>query len=121
MENEEHTQSDASDLPAGVEDELREKHGKLITFTADGFGPFAFKRATQATHDKLVNQLSDSKEKSQAIRTFVLNCMVFPRDTDSGKPTYSTGRALFEAMPAAPSDLAEAIQELPGKLNLKKR
>ncbi len=120
MSDEEQECVEESDLPDGVEDELKTKYGPLITLDAGALGAFAFKRASQAVHEKLVNELADSKEKAQAIRSFALNCLVYPVDAN-GKPDYSAGRALFEASPGAPSELLEAIQGLAAKLTLKKR
>ncbi len=119
MSEEIEAEAQESLLPEGVEDDLKRKHGSLITFEVGG-QPYAFHRASQSVHDRFLNTVVDTKEKAQAQRTFVVSCLAYPTDAQD-KPDYKSARSLFEMMPTAVGELFEAIQELPGKLDLKKR
>lgn len=119
MANEEEQSTEESPLPNGKAEELRENHGPIIAFDAGSLGAFAFCAATQVANDRMVNKVAGSFEKAQALREFVLSCLVWPLDSN-GKPDYAAARALFQASPQLPSDLLEPIQELAPKFELKK-
>ncbi len=108
-------------LPEGVAADLKSKHGPILAFVVEGFGPFAFHKPTQAVNDRLVNKAngSGSEEKSQAMREFVLSCLCWPV-TDAGVPNHNAARALFEASPGIPQELLPEIQELAPSIDIKK-
>ncbi len=108
-----------SPLPEGVAEELRERHGPIIAFDARAMGPFAFKAASQAVHERMVNKMANEDEKAQALREYVASCMCYPVGED-GKPEYKKVHALFQAAPQLPTDLLEGIQGLAPKFDIKK-
>ena len=108
-----------SPLPDGVAEDLHGKHGPVVAFDAGQLGAFAFRGASQAATDRIVNKVADSFEKAQALREFVLTCLCYPVDT-AGKPDYAAARALFEAAPGLPADLLSEIQDLAPKFDIKK-
>lgn len=108
-----------SPLPEGVMADLKSKHGPVLAFEVEGFGAFAFHKPSQAVNDRVLNKAADSSEKAQAVREFALSCLCWPV-TDSGKPDYKAARALFEALPDAPTDLLPELKDLAPKINIKK-
>lgn len=120
-EEEELSEVEESDLPEGVEDDLKSQYGKLVTFNSGALGAFAFRRMPQVVNDRLNNEAADSKDKMQAIRTAVLSCLVYPVVEGSGKPDFAAARAVFEAAPDMPVELVSEIKDLAPKFKIKKR
>ncbi len=108
-----------SPLPEGVAEELRDKHGAIIAFDAGAFGMFAFRSASQAIHERMVNKMANEDEKAQALREYVAGCLCYPTDPN-GKPDYKAFAALCQAAPALPTDLLSEIQGLAPKFDIKK-
>lgn len=109
-------------LPEGVEDDLRTRFGNLLVFEVDHLGVFAFKRATQATNDRLIDKMTDDKNsKSAAIREFAASSQVWPRNEATDKPDWAKVTELFAYVPHLPQDLLQEIRDLSPKVDLKKR
>ncbi len=108
-----------SPLPEGVADGLREQHGPIVAFEAGAMGAFAFRAASQAVHERMINKMASSDEKAQALREYCASCLCYPVAAD-GKPDYKQVHTLFQAAPALPTDLLSKIQDLEQTFDVKK-
>lgn len=124
MPDEKQEDADAPVFDEATAEDIKAKFGETIQFDAGPLGAFAFHRPTQAVHEALQNEMVNEKntEKAQAMRSYVLNCLAYPRDAQD-KPDFAKARTLFQAMPEIVNELTSELRELSGgtSIKLKKR
>lgn len=120
-EMEEGSAPEESLLPEGVEEDLKTKHGKLLVFDAGVLGVFAFRRASQAINDRLIDKMTDDKSsKSAAIREYAASCLCYPTSAN-GRPDWKKASELFAEIPDLPQELLGDIKDLALRVDIKKR
>lgn len=88
----------------GLLAELRSTHG-AVDYVETEDGVVVVGRPDAATHDQLIDQLSNEKfSRAIALRTFALRCVVHPEP--------QTAKTILTKFPFAADELATKAQEL---------